>query len=79
MIRNKHMKSIAVVAVSIVFGFIIGVASFKDGFDKQAYSLKWDWGMGENISRDCLFFRKRVSEHTTESTPLFCVKNSFKQ
>lgn len=76
---TKHMKSLITVLASLTIGFILGVASFKDGFDKQAYSLKWDWGMGEDISRDCLFFRKRLSEHATEMTPFFCVKNSFKQ
>ena len=73
------MKSLITVLASLTIGFIIGVASFKDGFDKQAYSLKWDWGMDKDISSDCLFFRKRVADHATEMVPLFCVKNSFKQ
>ena len=73
------MKTAFIIIVSVVIGFAISVASFKDGYDRQAYSLKWDWGMDKDISRDCLFFRKRMADHATEMMPLFCVKNSFKQ
>lgn len=73
------MKTYVIIAISIITGYLLGIASFKDGFDKQAYSLHWDWGMGENISSDCLFFRRRTLDHSTEMTPVFCVKNSFSE
>ena len=73
------MKTLLIIATSIIIGYLLGIASFKDGYDKQAYSLQWDWGMGEDISSDCLFFRKKVDDHSTERTPVFCVKNSFRK
>ena len=73
------MKTAFIIIVSVVIGFAISVASFKDGYDRQAYSLKWDWGFGKHISSDCLFFRKKVDDHSTERTPVFCVKNSFRK
>lgn len=71
------MKTAFIVAISVITGFSIGIASFKDGYDKQAYSLQWGWGIGEYISSDCLFLNKRTSDHSTKMNPLFCVKNSF--
>lgn len=73
------MKTLLIIVTSIIVGYLLGIASFKDGFDKQAYSLQWGWGLREHIHSDCLFFRKRTSDHSTEKTPVFCVKNSFRE
>ena len=47
------MKTLLIIVTSIIVGYLLGIASFKDGFDKQAYSLQWGWGLREHIHSDC--------------------------
>ena len=70
------MKKTMIFLFSVFLGYLLGIASFYDGYRHPKMRLNWEWGLRDN-KKDCLFFWHRVEEHSSLGTELFCVKNDY--
>lgn len=71
------MKKVLYFVSVALFGYILGIASFFNGYQMPMYHLEWVWSIKDS-SQDCLILWKRTSSHSSEGEDIVCFKNNFK-